>query len=40
MIHGMGIEGDWTHGCIAVDNEVMDILWKLCPLGTQVTVMP
>ena len=40
MIHGMGIEGDWTHGCIAVDNEVMDILWKLCPLGTQVTILP
>ena len=40
MIHGMGIRGDWTHGCIAVENEVMDILWVRCPLGTSVTILP
>jgi len=40
MIHGMGIKGDWTHGCIAVNNDVMDILWRLCSLGTKVTVLP
>ena len=40
MIHGMGSEGDWTHGCIAVENDVMDILWQHCTIGTPVTVLP
>ena len=26
MIHGHGSGSDWTEGCIAVENEVMDIL--------------
>ncbi|MGI6705618.1 MAG: L,D-transpeptidase family protein [Clostridia bacterium] len=37
-IHGGGIEGDWTEGCIAVDNEVMDILWKYISLKTPVRI--
>ncbi len=45
MIHGcsedgIGAEYDWTAGCIAVDNEVMDILWEYCPLGTEVIIDP
>jgi len=40
MIHGMGSSSDWTAGCIAVDNDVMDILWRYCPLKTPVTIEP
>ena len=40
MIHGHGSETDWTLGCIAVDNEVMDILWQYCHNGTGVIINP
>ena len=40
MIHGMGSASDWTAGCIAVDNEVMDILWKYCPKETPILIKP
>lgn len=40
MIHGMGAGRDWTLGCVAVENDVMDILWKQCSLGTRVTILP
>lgn len=40
MIHGHGSDSDWTQGCVAVDDEIMDILWDKCPIGTQVTIYP
>ena len=44
MIHGqkgnLGGQADWTNGCVAVDNQVMDILWKYCRVGTKVTLLP
>ena len=45
MIHGQGEEGygaeyDWTAGCIAVDNRVMDILWQYVGLGCDITIYP
>ena len=40
MIHGHGAATDWTAGCIAVENEVMDILWQFCRLGTPITIAP
>ena len=44
MIHGTDTKSetksDWTEGCIAVDNEVMDILWEYSKVGTQVFVFP
>ncbi|NLG25739.1 MAG: L,D-transpeptidase family protein [Clostridiales bacterium] len=40
MIHGGGTDGDWTQGCIAVDDRDIDALWALCPLGTMVTISP
>ncbi|MBQ1931467.1 MAG: L,D-transpeptidase family protein [Lachnospiraceae bacterium] len=45
MIHGEGEEGwggeyDWTAGCMAVNNEVIDILWKYCKMGCDVTIYP
>ena len=40
MIHGHGSESDWTDGCIAVENEIMDILFEYCPLRTKITILP
>jgi murein L,D-transpeptidase YafK len=40
MIHGMGSYKDWTEGCVAVNNDVMDLLFTLCPLGTPVFMKP
>lgn len=40
MIHGGGVDGDWTAGCIALENVDMDALWELCPLGTPVEILP
>jgi len=40
MIHGMGSSSDWTAGCVAVDNDVMDILWEHCPIGTPIIILP
>lgn len=40
MIHGHGGDRDWTAGCVAVDNGVMDILWAACPLGTPIRILP
>jgi murein L,D-transpeptidase YafK len=33
-------EGDWTEGCIALENAVIDHLWARCPMGTPVIVAP
>ena len=44
MIHGqrdeLGGQADWTNGCVAVNNAVMDILWQYCKVGTKVTILP
>lgn len=40
MIHGCGSSSDWTAGCVAVENEVMDMLFDYCPLGTKITILP
>ncbi len=40
MIHGHGSDSDWTAGCVAVDNEIMDILWEQCEVGTKVFIHP
>ena len=40
MIHGHGGNRDWTAGCPAVDDEVMDILWKYCPNKTPIIILP
>ena len=40
MIHGHGSHSDWTAGCIAVDDEIMDILWEHCRMGTTVIIEP
>ncbi len=40
MIHGCGGSSDWTAGCVAVDNDVMDILFDYYALGTKITILP
>ena len=40
MIHGGGGDRDWTAGCMAVDDEVVDILFRTCPVGTRITILP
>ena len=40
MIHGCGSSSDWTAGCVAVDNDVMDLLFDYCPIGTKITILP
>jgi len=50
MIHGLpnsvgdmafAYEGlDWTDGCIAVNNEAMDEIWKMVPDGTLIEIRP
>lgn len=31
---------DWTAGCIAVQNDVMDELWSLIQVGTPIEIFP
>ena len=40
MIHGNGSGSDWTVGCIAVENDVMDALWQVCDIGTGIIIYP
>lgn len=35
---GAGSQWDWTAGCIAVENDVIDILWEYCDMGTTVVI--
>lgn len=39
-IHGHGGKGtDWTDGCVAVTDKIMDILFQWCPEGTEVLIV-
>jgi murein L,D-transpeptidase YafK len=40
MIHGSGSAGDWTIGCIALDDAAARELYKAVPLGTPATILP
>ena len=40
MIHGGGTDGDWTAGCIALENKDIETLFALCPLWTKVRIIP
>jgi murein L,D-transpeptidase YafK len=39
-IHGMGSSMDWTLGCVAADNVVIDELWPHVQAGTKVRILP
>lgn len=38
-IHGGGIDGDWTDGCIALKDEEIREVFALIPTGTKVTIL-
>lgn len=40
MIHGGGTDGDWTAGCIALENSDMKRLFDSCPLNVRVQIVP
>ena len=40
MIHGNYRENGATSGCVAVANDVMDVLWQYCMLGAKVDIGP
>jgi len=37
-IHGCGSKGDWTLGCIALDNDNIEELYTIVPSGTPVLI--
>ena len=37
-IHAGGSQRDWTWGCVATEEETMDILWEYCPHGTPILI--
>jgi murein L,D-transpeptidase YafK len=37
-IHGGGTTRDWTNGTIAVDQDVIEILWFACPDSTPMSI--
>ncbi|MBX3290155.1 MAG: L,D-transpeptidase family protein [Acidobacteria bacterium] len=39
-IHGGGCDGDWTKGCIALDNDKMQELFDIAAKGTRVSILP
>jgi murein L,D-transpeptidase YafK len=40
-IHGRGADrGDWTQGCIALEDEGAEELFLAIPLGTPVEILP
>ncbi|HLM55492.1 MAG TPA: L,D-transpeptidase [Pyrinomonadaceae bacterium] len=40
MIHGGGTGGDWTLGCVALENAHIEELFKVLPMGTPVRIEP
>ncbi|MBI2394126.1 MAG: L,D-transpeptidase [Deltaproteobacteria bacterium] len=39
-IHGHGSARDWTSGCVALDDDAIDVLWEAVPSGTSVRIVP
>jgi len=39
-IHGNGASSDWTWGCVALENEDIEELYRVVPVGTPVTIKP
>ena len=34
------LPGDWTAGCIAVSDAIIEELWRIAPIGTEVVIRP
>lgn len=39
-IHGCRNPDGTTHGCVALDNDAMNVLWDYCNIGVPVTIGP
>lgn len=39
-IHGEGSDEDWTHGCVALDNDAIEVLWDVMGVGDTIVVLP
>lgn len=39
-IHGGGVDGDWTEGCVALKNDEITELFNAVPIGTKVRILP
>lgn len=39
-VHGGGLAGDWTAGCIALADADAERLYALTPLGTEILILP
>lgn len=39
-IHGRGSAIDWTAGCVALDDDAIDVLWDAIPIGAEVEIRP
>ena len=39
-IHGGGTEGDWTAGCVALNDSDAETLYIMVPLGTEIELLP
>ena len=39
-IHGGGTDGDWTRGCIGLNDDEMTELFEMTEIGTPVLVLP
>jgi murein L,D-transpeptidase YafK len=39
-IHGGGVWADWTLGCIALENDAIERLWKVLEIGDPVIIRP
>ena len=39
-IHGGGTKGDWTLGCIAIDDADIDALYEVVPVGAIIEIRP
>lgn len=37
---GFRVKGDWTDGCIAIDNHQIEELFAATPIGTEVEIRP
>ncbi len=40
FIHGNGSQGDWTLGCIALDNQAMAVLFAAVNVGDRIVIYP
>ncbi|NOT60708.1 MAG: L,D-transpeptidase, partial [Acidobacteria bacterium] len=40
FIHGSGKQGDWTWGCVALDDTEIKELFDLLPLKTPIKIEP